>query len=191
MRPNGNGDERELIAKAKKGDMDAFESLVRKYQRLIYILCHRITGAHQTADDLSQDTFLKAYLGLPHFIDGRDFYPWIRRIALNNCFNLLKKWKRERPLVKEENVTRHHFLPASQESPADSVQKKEMEHKFREAFDTLPANQRIIFSLRAFENLSYAEIAQTLRIPPGTVMSRLNRARKKLRVQMAEYLGRG
>ncbi|MEW5901864.1 MAG: RNA polymerase sigma factor, partial [Acidobacteriota bacterium] len=119
--------------------MDAFESLVRKYQRMIYLLCHRITGAHQTADDLSQDTFLKAYLALPHFIDGRDFYPWIRRIALNNCFNLLKRWKRERPIVKEENATRHHFLSAPQESPGDSVERNEMERKFKQAFNALPA----------------------------------------------------
>jgi RNA polymerase sigma-70 factor (ECF subfamily) len=90
MRPD-NGNERDLITRAKKGDMDAFESLVMKYQRTVYGLCHRITGAHQTADDLSQDTFIKAYLALPHFIDGHAFFPWIRRIALNNCFNYLKK----------------------------------------------------------------------------------------------------
>ena len=74
MRPDASGDDQELIAKAKEGDMEAFETLVRKYQRTIYLLCHRITGAHQTADDLSQDTFIKAYLALPHFIDGHGFF---------------------------------------------------------------------------------------------------------------------
>jgi RNA polymerase sigma-70 factor (ECF subfamily) len=63
-----------------------------------------------------------------------------------------------------------------------------MERKFKEAFKTLPPDQKVIFSLRAFENMSYAEIAQTLHIPAGTVMSRLNRARRKLKVQMADYL---
>jgi RNA polymerase sigma-70 factor (ECF subfamily) len=189
MRPD-NGNERDLITRAKKGDMDAFESLVRKYQRTVYVLCHHITGAHQTADDLSQDTFIKAYLALPHFIDGHAFFPWIRRIALNNCFNYLKKRKRERPLAEEEKVARHNFLSSPNESPPDSVQREEMERKFKEAFRALPPDQKVIFSLRAFENLSYQEIAQTLHIPTGTVMSRLNRARKKLKVQMAEYLGR-
>jgi RNA polymerase sigma-70 factor (ECF subfamily) len=65
-----------------------------------------------------------------------------------------------------------------------------MERKFKEALRALPPDQKVIFSLRAFENLSYLEIAQALHIPTGTVMSRLNRARKKLKVQMAEYLGR-
>jgi RNA polymerase sigma-70 factor (ECF subfamily) len=189
MRPD-NGDERDLLIRAKKGDMDAFESLVKKYQRTVYGLCHHITGAHQTADDLSQDTFIKAYLALPHFIDGHAFFPWIRRIALNNCFNYLKKSKREKPLAEEEKVARHNFLSAPHESPPDSVQRKEMESKFKEAFRALPPDQKVIFSLRAFENLSYQEIAQELHIPAGTVMSRLNRARKRLRVQMAEYLGR-
>ena len=188
MRPD-NGNERDLITRAKKGDMDAFESLVRKYQRTVYALCHHITGAHQTADDLSQDTFIKAYLALPHFIDGHAFFPWIRRIALNNCFNYLKNRKRERPLAEEERVARHNFLSSPNESPPDSVQREEMERKFKAAFSALPPDQKVIFSLRAFENLSYQEIAQALHIPTGTVMSRLNRARKKLKVQMAEYLG--
>src|SRR4030043_448759 len=113
MRPD-NGNERDLITRAKKGDMDAFESLVRKYQRTVYVLCHHITGAHQTADDLSQDTFIKAYLALPHFIDDHAFFPWIRRIALNNCFNYLKKRKRERPLAEEEKVARHGHVAAEQ-----------------------------------------------------------------------------
>jgi RNA polymerase sigma-70 factor, ECF subfamily len=189
MRPD-NDIERDLIARAKKGDMDAFEALVRKHQRTVYVLCHHITGTHQTADDLSQDTFIKAYLALPHFMDGHPFFPWIRRIALNNCFNYLKKMRRERPLLEEEKMARHNFLSSPNESPPESVQREEMERKFKEAFRALPPEQKVIFSLRAFENLSYQEIAQELHIPTGTVMSRLNRARKKLKLQMAEYLGR-
>ena len=188
MRPD-NGDERALVTRAKKGDMDAFESLVRQHQQTIYSLCLRITGAHQTADDLSQDTFIKAYLALPHFIDGRDFFPWIRRIALNNCFNHLKKKKRERPLAEEEKVARPNFLSTPNESPPESLMREEMERKFREAYKALPPDQKIIFALRAFENLSYREIAQALSIPTGTVMSRLNRARRKLKLQLADYLG--
>jgi RNA polymerase sigma-70 factor (ECF subfamily) len=191
MRPNADVNEQDLVARAKKGDMNAFESLVRKYQRAIYILCHRVTGAHQTADDLSQDTFIKAYLALPHFIDGHDFYPWIRKIALNNCFNHLKRGRREAPLAEEETLTRPNYLSSPHESPPAAVERNEMERKFREAFRSLPADQKMIFSMRAFESLSYAEIAQTLHIPLGTVMSRLNRARKKLKNSMADFLRRG
>jgi len=189
MRPD-NANEQELIARAKKGDMDAFESLVRKYQKPVYSLCHSITGAHQIADDLSQETFIKAFLALPHFINGLDFYSWIRRIALNNCFNHLKRWKRERPLAEEINTAGHNFLSSPNESPPEALQRDEMQKKFREALRALPEDQRAIFVLRAFENMSYQEIARSLSIPPGTVMSRLSRARKKLKDQMAEYLRR-
>ncbi len=189
MRPDHEID-RSLVARAKKGDMNAFESLVRKYQKLIYILCYRITGAHQTADDLSQETFVKAYIALPHFIDGHDFYPWLRRIALNNCFNFLKKWKRERPLVEEEKVAPGNLMSAPHESPPQTLERNEMERRFREAYRALPPDQKLIFSLRVFENMSYAEIAQSLHIPAGTVMSRLNRARKKLRIRLADCLRR-
>lgn len=191
MRPIADVNEPEIIARAKKGDMNAFESLVRKYQRAIYALCHRITGAHQTADDLSQDTFLKAYLALPHFIEGHDFYPWIRKIALNNCFNFLKRRNREAPLAEEETLARPNFLSSPHESPPETTEREEMERKFKEAFKALSAEQKVIFSLRAFENLSYAEISQALHIPTGTVMSRLSRARKKLKNNMADYLRRG
>lgn len=172
--------------------MDAFESLVRKYQKLIYFLCHRLTGAHQTADDLAQETFIKAFQALPHFIDGHDFYPWLRRIALNNCLNYLKMRKREKPLAEEANVTRSHLLSSSPpESPPEALQRAEMEKKFRKAFRELPDDQKTVFALRAFENMSYQEIARALAIPAGTVMSRLNRARKKLKESMTDYLRRG
>lgn len=190
MRPSGNGNDQELIVKAKEGNVDAFETLVRKYQRPIYLLCHRITGAHQTADDLSQETFIKAFFALPHFIDSSGFYSWIRKIALNNCFNHLKKWKRERPLEKEENVSRQDGLSPSIDSPPDAIERDEMKREFREAFKTLPPDQRVVFALRAFEDMSYEEISRTLRIPRGTVMSRLNRARKKLKAPLADYLRR-
>jgi RNA polymerase sigma-70 factor (ECF subfamily) len=189
MRPD-NAHDQELIARAKKGDMDAFESLVRKYQKPVYVLCHSISGAHQTADDLSQETFIKAFFALPHFRDGLDFYSWIRRIALNNCFNHLKKRKRERPLANEINSAGRNFLSSPNESPPDAVQRAEIEKKFRQAFRALPEDQRTVFALRTFENMSYQEIAQTLELRPGTVMSRLNRAREKLKASMAEYLRR-
>ena len=191
MRPIADGNEQDIIARAKKGDMNAFETLVRKYQRAIYALCHRITGAHQAADDLSQDSFLKAYLALPQFIEGHDFYPWIRKIALNNCFNFLKRRNREAPLAEEETLARPNYLSSPPESPPETAERDEMETKFKEALKALPADQKVIFSLRAFENLSYAEISQALHIPTGTVMSRLSRARKKLKTDMADYLRRG
>lgn len=189
MRPDSAHDQ-ELIVKAKTGDSTAFESLVRKYQKLIYILCYRLTGAHQTAEDLAQETFVKAFVALPHFIDGHDFYPWLRRIALNNCFNYLKARRREAPLAKEADMNHHEHLSSSTESPPEALQKAEMEKKFRTAFLRLPDDQKTIFALRTFEGMGYRDIARTLNLPAGTVMSRLSRARTRLKEEMAAHLRR-
>jgi RNA polymerase sigma-70 factor, ECF subfamily len=188
MRPTADANEQSIISKAKGGDMNAFEFLVRKYQRLIYALCYRLTGAHQAADDLAQETFVKAYMALPSFIDGREFYPWARKIALNNSYNFLRKRNREAPLADEETLALPNHLSSQQESPLETAERDEMERKFKQSLQALPPDQQAAFSLRAIENLSYAEIAEALHIPTGTVMSRLNRARKKLRAEMAAFL---
>lgn len=180
-----------LIVRAKRGDSQAFESLVRKYQKPIYYLCHRMTGAHQSADDLSQDTFIKAYLSLPTFDESMNFFSWIRRIAVNSAINFLKKRKREKPLGdREMRVTDTPDVPP-QELPQDTLQKKQMEKKFKKALAELPDEQRIIFVLKVYENQSYDQIASMLKIPHGTVMSRLSRARQKLKIELSEYLQGG
>jgi RNA polymerase sigma-70 factor (ECF subfamily) len=190
MRPPESIDDRGLVARAKAGHMDAFEELIRRHQRAIYGLCHRLTGAHQTADDLSQEAFIKAYFGLPRFMDGMEFYPWIRRIALNGCLNHLKKRNRERAWNEEEHSSRPDAFRAPDEPPQDTIERSETERKFQEVFSALPPDQKMIFTLRVHENQSYRDIAHTLDIPEGTVMSRLNRARNKLRRSMAGFLRR-
>ena len=185
-----NNEDRMLIAKAKKGDAVAFESLVKKYQRPIYYLCHRMTGAHQSADDLSQETFIKAYLALQKFKEEMNFFTWIRKIAVNSTLNYLKIWKRERPL-KEDVQYNNNPGTYNQEMPMERLERIQMEEKFTEALKSLPSDQRAIFILKVYENQSYKNISQILNIPQGTVMSRLNRARKKLKDAMAEFLEGG
>lgn len=188
MRQSEKVPEKRLIALAKEGDMEAFESLVRKYQRSIYYLCHRMSGAHQSADDISQETFIKAYFSLFTFKDGMNFFTWLRKIAVNNNLNYLKTNKREELLGEKENVIPDNASSTNQELPQDKLQRNRLEQKFKEALNALPVDQRVIFVLRFYENLSYKEISQTLNMPNGTVMSRLNRARKKLKALMADYL---
>ena len=188
MKHNEKNPEDMLIERAKKGDMEAFESLVIKYQQSLYYLCRRMTGAHQSADDLSQETFIKVYFSLPKFKDGMNFYTWIRKIAVNNCINYLKSQMREEPLDERGNRIPGNSSLTGQELPQDKVQRHHLEQKFKEALKTLPADQKIIFCLRFYEDLSYKEISQLLNLPNGTVMSRLNRTRKKLKAQMSGYL---
>lgn len=188
MRQMERIDERKLISRAKEGDMEAFEALIRKYGKNIYFLCHGMTHAHQSADDLSQETFVKAYFSLDRFKDGMNFYTWIRRIALNTTLNYLDKRKREEPLGEREDRITHSDSSHRQESPHEELQRNQMERKFKDALRALPSDQRIVFILRTYENLSYKEISQTLDIPQGTVMSRLKRARKKMKTLLSEYL---
>ena len=182
MRQPEPWDERKLITQAKEGNMQAFELLVKKFQQSIYYLCLRMAGSHQAADDLSQETFIKAYFALAQFQDGMNFYSWIRRIAVNSSLNYLRAGKREEPLGERDNVVT--------DLPQDELQKNEIEKRFQAALKALPPDQRVIFILRVFEDQSYRDIAQTLAISEGTVMSRLNRARAKLKAALADYLVR-
>jgi RNA polymerase sigma-70 factor (ECF subfamily) len=183
MRQDERLEEGPLIARAKNGDMDAYESLIRLFQHRIYRLCWRMTGAHQSADDMAQETFIKAYQALSRFRDGQDFYPWIRRIAVNMTLNYLHVRKREEPLGDREPSV-------PDELPQDEFQRREAEDRFQEAWQALPSDQRAVFTLRVVENQSYREIAESLHLAPGTVMSRLNRARRKLKESLADFLGR-
>lgn len=188
MRQNEKDDEKRLIARAKEGDMEAFEHLVRRYQQSIYYICRRMTGVHQTADDMSQETFIKAYFSLSRFKGEMNFFSWLRKIAINNSLNYLKSHKREELLGERENTITEKASSTLQELPQETLLRNRLEQKFRKALDALPADQKTIFMLRFYQNLSYKEIAQSLNLPNGTVMSRLNRARKKLRSLMADYL---
>lgn len=191
MSQNEKSEERMLIGKAKKGDTDAFEFLVKKYQQSIYYLCHRMTGAHQSADDLSQETFIKAFFSLHKFRDGMNFFTWIRKIAVNSSLNFIKSRKREEPLGRRENMITSNPNSSPQELPQEKLERSRMEKKFKVALEELPSDQKAVFILKVYEDQSYKEISQLLNIPHGTVMSRLNRAREKLKKSMAEYLQRG
>jgi RNA polymerase sigma-70 factor (ECF subfamily) len=190
-RPPEHPDDAVLVRKAQQGDMDAYESLVRKYQQRVYALCRRLTGAHQSADDLAQETFIKAYYALGRFDAQWPLYPWLRRIALNSGLNYLKARKRERPLLEGTPGARRTPFSAPADGPEERLERAEFEVRFEQALASLPADQRSVFVLRFHESMSYEEISRALDLPIGTVMSRLNRARQKLKGLLADSLARG
>ena len=170
--------------------MDAFESLVREYQQMVYAFCRRLTGAHQSADDLAQETFIKAYFALGRFDPRWPVYPWLRKIALNAGLNYLKTRARERPLDPGGEGARPIDPPAPADLPEDRLERAEFDARFRAAVDSLPEEQKSVFVLRFYEAMSYDEIGRALDLPSGTVMSRLARARQRLRALLADSLGR-
>lgn len=178
-------DETFLLGRARQGDLSAFEEIVRRHQRRVYGVALRIVRSHAVADDVAQDAFLRAWQSLDRFELGRPFGPWVCRIAANLAVNHVRSpVAREDPLPEGHGETR-----AAQESPLDSVLGGEAQELLHEALGALPAEQRAVFVLRAVEEMSYKEIAEALDVSPGTVMSRLFRAREKLARTLAPYLG--
>jgi RNA polymerase sigma-70 factor (ECF subfamily) len=136
------------------------------------------------ADDVTQETFLRAYQKLDSFDTGRPFGPWICRIAANRAISHVRS-----PVAREEELGEgpdEEAAPA--ESPLDAVLEGEARELLAAALGELPPEQRAVFVLRSVEEMSYSEIAGALEIPLGSVMSRLSRAREKLRVALAGYL---
>jgi RNA polymerase sigma-70 factor (ECF subfamily) len=174
-----------LIARARRGDRGAFEEIVRRYQRRVYGVALRIVRAHDVADDVAQEAFVRAWRALDRFDLDRPFGPWVCRIAANLAVNHVRS-----PRAREEGLPEGHAeAPAPDPGPLGAVLDAEARRVLDEAVAALPAEQRAVFVLRAVEEMPYAEIAAALGISPGTVMSRLFRARERLARALAPYLG--
>jgi len=175
-----------LIARARHGDVRAFEEIVRLYQRRVYGVALRIVRVHDVADDVAQEAFVRAWRSLDRFELGRPFGPWVCRIAANLAVNHVRS-----PRAREEGLPEGRAeMPAPDPGPLAAVLDSEARRVLDEAVAALPAEQRAVFILRAVEEMSYADIAGALGISPGTVMSRLFRARERLARALAPYLGR-
>jgi len=181
-------DEKTLVESARNGRRDAFETLVRMYHRKVFALAYGFVRDEATADDLAQEVFVKAYQSLPSFRVESGFGTWIYRITVNHVKDHLRKSSR-RKTVSLDQVGEG---PAAVSDGAETrVREREEEHRRGEVFrvlETLPPKYRTILTLRDVEGLSYDEVAHILGVAPGTVDSRLFRARKMLRNRMEPRL---
>ena len=178
--------EKELIREVKKGNKFAFNTLIEKYQKKIYYLARKIVMNHQDADEVVQETFIKAYKNISHFSEEYKFYTWLYRIATNTSLSLLKK-RKSQGLSLEELSENDYFQPESSDDTQQISQTSELNMLVKKALENLSPQLRTVFILRTWEELSYNEIAETLKISKGTVMSRLNRARNKLKKYIKKY----
>jgi len=171
--------EAQLVARSQQGNKDAFGELVRRYQRLVVGITYRMSGDAMLAEDASQDAFLRAWQRLDRFEyrGAGSFRAWLCRIATNITVDRLRK---VRPTVQLETLP----LPGGVR-PDEAHLRSEETQAVRAAVLRLPAASRAALILREYEGLSYREIAEALSIPIGTVMSRLNYARRKLRQELA------
>lgn len=177
-----------LIRQAKAGDLEAFDELMRRYIGSIRRVTGSLLRSDPDADDVTQETFIRAFRSLRGFDEQFQFYTWLRRIAVNLCFTYLKKRSRVQlvPLPSPDGGKGTVDI----EDPKSDVDTAGLRHDLDNALGQLPADQRAVFVLRVNEEMSYSEISDTLGIPVGTVMSRLNRARTRLRELLKEYMPR-
>jgi RNA polymerase sigma-70 factor (ECF subfamily) len=185
-------DESALIAAAQEGDREAFNQLVVHHQSLAYNVAYRVLGDADAAADATQDAFLSAYRAIPRFRGG-SFRSWLMRIVTNACYDQLRVKKR-RPTTsidEDKDPDREEWNVDPGERPEAFVLRQELGQAIQHALETLPPDQRTVVVLSDIQGMSYEEIAETMSTSLGTVKSRLNRGRSKLRnylIQNVELL---
>jgi RNA polymerase sigma-70 factor (ECF subfamily) len=186
----GAEDEAALVRCAQAGDAKAFAEIVRRYQRALYRLAYGLTRSSSDADDLAQETFLRAYQALGRFRVGEPMYPWLARIATNQAFSLFRS-RRRKPETALEPLIEAGWQWSGDDDPAAEAAEREHKAQLQAAFAELKPEHQAVLVLRAVQDLSYEDIAQTLQIPVGTVMSRLSRARAELKSRLLSRIGEG
>jgi RNA polymerase sigma-70 factor (ECF subfamily) len=191
-----SGDESLLVSEAKAGNYTAFEELVNRYEKKIYRLGMNITGNAEDAEDVLQDTFLKAFEHLDGFREDSRFYTWIVRIAVNEALMKLRKARSSKEVPFEETEDDNGGVLVRdyadwKPNPEQTLERKEMEQILQTAISALPPSFRTVFFLRDAEGFSTEETAQLLDLSVGAVKARLFRARLRLREELSKVLKRG
>jgi RNA polymerase sigma-70 factor (ECF subfamily) len=179
-------DESALVARAKSGDMDAFSELVTHYDRRVFRMAKQITQNDDDAEDVLQETFLKAYTHLDNFQGNSKFYTWLVRIAVNEALMKLRKRRSDRTVPLDEPINTGEDemireIAVWDENPEESYSREELSSVLNEAIQSLKPAYRTVFILRDIEELSIEETAEALNLSISAVKSRLLRARLQLR----------
>ena len=180
-----------LIRECQTGDIAAFDRLVELHRERIYQLVYQLTGSHEDADDISQEVFIRAYKSIGKFRGMSKLSTWLYRISVNLSINHLnRESRRAHEISYEKTLSTGRSFNASGRinNPLEDVEAEELAQRIKDSMELLPVAERIVFVLRVNQELSYREIARTLNCPVGTVMSRLNRARRRLRNMLTDYV---
>src|ERR1044071_1365530 len=185
--------EAELVKRARRGDLNAYDDLVRRYQERIYATLYHMTSNHEDANDLAQEAFIKAFHALKSFKGGSSFYTWVYRIAVNKTINFLKQ-RKNKTQMSLDNLDFHvehdpDFVALiSEKTPRREVNLAELQEKLNMAMQKLSEPHRLVVTLHDVQGLSHEEIAEIMDCNIGTVRSRLFYARQQLQAYLSDYL---
>ena len=186
-------DEALLVERAREGDLESYDALVRRYQERIYATVYHMTANHEDAGDLAQEAFIKAFQALKSFKGGSSFYTWVYRIAVNKTINFLKQRKNRNHLSLDDldlNAEHDPDLVAliSEKTPRREINLSELQEKLNTAMLKLSEPHRLVVTLHDVQGLSHEEIAKIMGSNIGTVRSRLFYARQQLQAHLSDYL---
>jgi len=186
-------DEMDLVRRARKGQLSAYDELVRRYQERIYATIYHMTSNHEDANDLAQEAFIKAFHALRSFKGGSSFYTWVYRIAVNKTINFLKQRKNKAQMsLNDMDLNAEHdpdlVALISDKTPRREAGLAELSEKLNEALQKLSEPHRLVVTLHDVQGLSHEEIAKIMDCNIGTVRSRLFYARQQLQAYLSDYL---
>jgi len=178
-----------LVTQSLRGDAQAFAELVTRYTTPLFNLVFRLTNDHAEAENVTQETFLRAYAALPHSRTDLAFKPWLFQIAVNLCRDVARK---KRPaafseLAQETDASPEEAIEDPSPLPLDQIEDRELQIALAHAVAALPDIYRAVVTLRYTEELSYDEIAVVLKLPVNTVRTHLFRAKTMLRKTLADW----
>jgi RNA polymerase sigma-70 factor (ECF subfamily) len=186
-------DEMDLVKRARRGQLSAYDELVRRYQERIYATIYHMTANHEDANDLAQEAFIKAFHALRSFKGGSSFYTWVYRIAVNKTINFLKQRKNKAQMsLNDMDMNAEHdpdlVALISDKTPRREVALAELSEKLNIALQKLSEPHRLVVTLHDVQGLSHEEIAKIMECNIGTVRSRLFYARQQLQAYLSDYL---
>lgn len=186
--------DRQLVARAQRGDKQAFELLVEKYQRKLARLLSRFIRDPAEVEDVTQEAFIKAYRALPAFRGDSAFYTWLYRIGINTAKNYLMAMGRRAPTSTEVEADEAEGFEEGEQlrdinTPESMLLSNEIAQTVNATIESLPEELRIAIQMREIEGMSYEDIAKAMDCPIGTVRSRIFRAREAIAEQLRPLLG--
>ncbi len=189
-RPQGPGDDRGLVERAAQGDREAFGALVQRHQDRAFNLAYQIVRNREDALDVAQEAFVKAYGSLPNFKGEASFTTWIHRIVVNVAIDTLRRRRRGNPTPYDDQRAMSEEVeggPTTPDDPEAALGARQVRSLLRRGIQALPPAQRAVLVLREIEGMTYEEIARAVGCNPGTVMSRLFYARRRLAQVLAAH----